>query len=277
MTHCTNASTTICCNGLFRFDIRPCAFAEYKTLAPFHYRGGSPGPIWQCYAAYPRAITSSHSRIPAAAAVILYAMPPLSARARNLATDNIYPRICDRRERARRINADIRTIARVIVHPTFRSLHLASKLVAATLPRVHTRYVEAFAVMGHFHPFFEHAGMTRIVTPTDESSTTRALRKAIRDAGLSADVLHHTESAACHIESLTPHAHRTLLAAIDRYFIQPRRGCFSSPARGDLKWLLPRIAQRLGTPPAYFFWRNPEFSDTDPHTAPKIHPTHLKK
>lgn len=59
-------------------------------------------------------------------------------------------------------NAHVRTISRVIVHPQFRGIGLASQLVRTALRNCPTRYVEALAQMGRVHPFFERAGMTRI-------------------------------------------------------------------------------------------------------------------
>ncbi len=59
------------------------------------------------------------------------------------------------------VNQNIRTISRVIVHPQFRSLGLASRLVRCACTEATTRYVEAFAVMGRVHPFFEKGGMRR--------------------------------------------------------------------------------------------------------------------
>ena len=60
------------------------------------------------------------------------------------------------------VNAHVRTIARVIVHPQFRGLGVAAQLVRRICCECPTRYVEAFAAMGDVHPFFEQAGMTRV-------------------------------------------------------------------------------------------------------------------
>jgi hypothetical protein len=65
------------------------------------------------------------------------------------------------RRKARFVNKNIRTISRVIVHPQFRSLGLATLLVRCLCDHCPTRYVEASAAMGRVHPFFERAGMTR--------------------------------------------------------------------------------------------------------------------
>ena len=66
------------------------------------------------------------------------------------------------RDRLAFANANVRTISRVVVHPQFRSLGLASELVRALIAACPTRYVEASAVMARVHPFFEAAGMRRV-------------------------------------------------------------------------------------------------------------------
>jgi ABC-type ATPase with predicted acetyltransferase domain len=70
-------------------------------------------------------------------------------------------------EKIRFANANLRTISRIIVHPQFRSLGLATKLIRCLCNECPTRYVEASAQMGRAHPLFSCAGMTR-VEPVNE-------------------------------------------------------------------------------------------------------------
>jgi ABC-type ATPase with predicted acetyltransferase domain len=66
------------------------------------------------------------------------------------------------RERIAFVNGNVRTISRVIVHPQFRGVGLASRLVRRICEDCPTRWVEAYAVMGRVHPFFERAGMRKV-------------------------------------------------------------------------------------------------------------------
>ena len=66
------------------------------------------------------------------------------------------------RERIGFVNAHVRTISRVVVHPQFRAVGLAVAVVRCLIEHCDTRYVEALAVMGRAHPFFEKAGMRRV-------------------------------------------------------------------------------------------------------------------
>jgi GNAT superfamily N-acetyltransferase len=65
-------------------------------------------------------------------------------------------------------NRDVRTISRVVVHPQFRGVGLASRLVRTICGQCPTRWIEAYAAMGRVHPFFEKGGMTRYDPPTGE-------------------------------------------------------------------------------------------------------------
>jgi GNAT superfamily N-acetyltransferase len=76
------------------------------------------------------------------------------------------------RERLAFTNAHVRTISRVVVHPQFRGLGLASELVRKLIEVCPTRYVEASAIMAHVHPFFEAAGMRRVTSDERERDDT---------------------------------------------------------------------------------------------------------
>jgi hypothetical protein len=60
---------------------------------------------------------------------------------------------------------ELRCISRVVVHPRYRGLGLAVRLVRAALASAATPLTEAYAVMGRVHPFFEKAGMVGYPQP----------------------------------------------------------------------------------------------------------------
>lgn len=128
---------------------------DYDALARFHYRAGRPATF---AAVYTIAYTPPpYTRLPpqlAAVAVLSYPTLSLHIRERILGLADLSPP-----DRHRWVNANLRTISRVIVHPTFRSLGLAVRLVRHILANYPTRYIEALALMGHLHPLFEQAGM----------------------------------------------------------------------------------------------------------------------
>jgi GNAT superfamily N-acetyltransferase len=80
-------------------------------------------------------------------------------------------------ERVRFANANVRTIARVVVHPQFRAIGLATRLVRAAIHGLvadnaagdrPVRWVEASSRLAWLHPVFERAGLTRVPPAADD-------------------------------------------------------------------------------------------------------------
>jgi len=97
-----------------------------------------------------------------AAAVLSYPTVNSSARDSALGMGRL-----SRGRRLRFVNSHVRVISRLVVHPQFRGLGLAWRLVRFVCEECSTRFVEAFAVMGRVHPFFEKGGMRRIAERVD--------------------------------------------------------------------------------------------------------------
>ncbi len=133
--------------------------ADYKLLAKWHYRAGQP-------ATWCRVVVVRHERpgVPApvgdvVAAVGVLSWPTICSRGR-FETFDLDRR--DYRHLARWANANIRTISRVIVRPSYRGAGLAKAVISELIHRCPTPYVEATAAMGAFHPMFERCGMKRL-------------------------------------------------------------------------------------------------------------------
>ncbi|HEV7300831.1 MAG TPA: GNAT family N-acetyltransferase [Tepidisphaeraceae bacterium] len=148
-----------------RFRIVAGTRADYLALRCFHYRQHDPrtwAAIWAIrYAARDAPIADER-----AIAVGVLSWPT----AVNGGRDRAF-RLTGLRygQKIAFANANVRTISRVIVHPQFRSLGLASALVRWLCTHCPTRYVEASAQMGRAHPLFVAGGMTRITgTPADK-------------------------------------------------------------------------------------------------------------
>jgi GNAT superfamily N-acetyltransferase len=149
---------------------------DYRALERFHYRPKRPATwagVWVVrYAESPwhgrparepaaqgaRASTDA-SRV-VAAAVLSWPTVHCAARDRALGIAHWTPR-----RKLTFVNRHVRTISRVVVHPQFRSLGLAARLVAAICRHCPTRHLEALAVMGRVHPFFEKGGMRKQPSP----------------------------------------------------------------------------------------------------------------
>ncbi len=129
---------------------------DYLALARFHYIPRRPATCCGVWTIRHHTTRSPISR-PVAVAVLSYPAP--LGRYRRMMMHN--PRASPA-EQLVFANAHLRTISRVIVHPQFRGIGLATLLVRRVIQDCPTRFVEAIARMGHVHPFFKRAGMRRI-------------------------------------------------------------------------------------------------------------------
>ncbi len=135
---------------LRRLRIEPGRLSDYKSFQHMHYRQrDSFGPVDKVFV-----LRDGPGGQPLG--IVVYGYPPLSLRLRNLATAGAYHR------KGRALNRDFRILRRLVIHPDVRGCGLARWLVARTLPRVGTRYVECLAAMGAVNPIFERAGMVRL-------------------------------------------------------------------------------------------------------------------
>jgi GNAT superfamily N-acetyltransferase len=144
-----------------RISIASATFNEYKTLRRFHYRPGDPRVPADVVAAWHQLPRRPATCVGVAVLAWPTAFHRVRYRALGLADESIGRRIAF-------ANANVRTIARVIVHPTFRAIGLSTRLVRALILRCPTRYVEATAMMGRIHPLFCRAGMRRVNDDNDD-------------------------------------------------------------------------------------------------------------
>jgi hypothetical protein len=186
--------------------------------------------------------------------VIVYAMPAAGCQMRNEAIPFLSG--LDRTTRLKLINANIRTISRVIIEPRFRSLGLASRLVSETMPLMNVPFIEALAVMGQVNPFFEKAGMTRIDTPP--SASVARLIEAFAAVGIDErdlidpaivqqklQILNNVFTQRSEVLWIESEIHRFLQCYGKRRLMPP--------GLERTKFILSKLTNR----PVYYFWKNP--------------------
>jgi len=83
-------------------------------------------------------------------------------------------------------------ISRVVVHPKYRTIGLGVKLVKETMPLVGLPFIEAIAVMAQYNPFFEKAGMTKIMERFPSHNILDAIEK-LRQLGFNPMLLGSTK------------------------------------------------------------------------------------
>ena len=184
---------------------------DYKTLAPFHYLRHEPFSIERVLVledlrpsvASRFNLQSDACEASSVVAVLIESLPALGCALRHEALGQRY-RWDDRRAAARLLNAEVRCVSRVVVHPQWRGLGLAVRLVRWALSTATTPYTEALAAMGRVHPFFERAGMTayhRWPLPKDQR-----LRDAMQYAGFDLWELASVQRMAANVARPTPSA-----------------------------------------------------------------------
>jgi len=137
------------------FDVSRGIPADYRALESFHYLPRRPA-TWAGVWVVRFTPDPGVSRL-VAVGVLSWPVPTSVAR-----EAFFHLRGRSYRERLQFANRHLRTISRVVVHPQFRSLGLASLIVRRMCEHCPTRYTEAMAVMSQVHPLFEAGGMTRV-------------------------------------------------------------------------------------------------------------------
>lgn len=137
------------------FAARIGAAADYRRLARFHYAPSAP-------ASFALTIAIDHLIGPGrrVVAVGVLSYPALNCRPREQA---LALRQVPREWRYVILNRHLRTISRVIVHPQYRGVGLATSVVRCLLAQAPTRYVEAISRLATHHPLFERAGMRKVL------------------------------------------------------------------------------------------------------------------
>ena len=144
-----------------RLTLEPGSSADYRPLAGFHYRAGPPA-TWARVVAVRHSAPWQLAADPAApgrpVAVGVLSWPTAVSRPRRevFGLDR-----ADFGAQLRFANAHLRTVSRVVVHPQFRGLGLATRVIVALCDWCPTRFVEASAAMGAVHPMFDRAGLQR--------------------------------------------------------------------------------------------------------------------
>jgi len=142
------------CSVLKDFVIEEGSIEDLRSLEFWHYKGEFKG--WRS--------TIYHARIgDKTIGVVVYVYPHIYLKARF----NTLPHLKEIHERSRRdyldyINRCFRRLARIIVHPKYRGIGLAVRIVRKTMSLLNVPYVECVAVMPRYNPFLKHAGMIEV-------------------------------------------------------------------------------------------------------------------
>lgn len=235
--------------------LRTGSLRDYALLAEHHYLARKPAMAMRVLVLEdPRRSVCARMRGEVAAGkvvgVLVESLPALSCRLRDEALGHRYGGLRDVARRAAVLNREVRCISRVVVHPQWRGLGLAVRLVREALVSATTVFTESLAAMGHVNPFFEHAGMTAYRRQAHEGDAR--LIAALSRAGLSAVDLAVISGAMGRIDKLEPHDRAWLREELTRWTAQTRR----RRVRGELAMedVLRAARERLWCEPVYYLW-----------------------
>jgi len=182
---------------------------DWRKLSGFHYRSHEVVAIRKVFKIV---------RGEELCGVIVYAYPGPAVYGRS----KVLPKMS-----MQELNFKVSNIARVVVHPKYRSIGLGAKLVKETLPLAGTPYVEMTAVMAKYNPFAEKAGMKRIATQPPNKQALR-IAETLQSLGFDLQLLTSKRYVLSRLEALSSQE----IARIKQAFIKnghPRfRKCFSS-------------------------------------------------
>jgi len=150
------------------------------------------------------------------------------------------------------LNACVRRISRVIVEPRYRGLGLGAMLVRDTLGQVGAAMVEATAVMGAVHPFFERAGM-RAFAPVPDGAREH-LQRVLAEAGIDESLWIDPPVVEAQLAGLAGRSREDVETAM-RLFLN-RFGRRRVMERGLERTAF--ILRYLGQMPRYYAWLNPD-------------------
>ncbi|MEM9251267.1 MAG: hypothetical protein AAGB29_02860 [Planctomycetota bacterium] len=236
---------------------------DYAQLAEHHYRARRPATISRVLVVRDDTPTATDRFLCRASAerpiaVLVESLPTLSCAARDAALNHRYGPPLSQAQRGDLVNRELRCISRVVVHPIFRGVGLAVRLVRHALATAQTPFTEAIAAMGRVHPFFERAGMTRYDRPVRDSEA-RVL-DALRIVGLTPEVLIDRDTAWRRLRAQPRSRQRTVDAELYRFHAGVRgrrrsRRDVTPRARFDF------AVERLAFQPLYFLHDNRPSSD----------------
>ena len=240
-------------------------FADYAALSEHHYRAGRPATATRVLVLRdenptvadrfrvlhpPKPTASRRGPVGETVAVLVESLPALSCRMRDHALGYRYGSHLPPRERAVLLNAEVRCISRVVVHPTWRGLGLAVRLVRAALDTPTTLYTEALAAMGKVSPFFVKAGMTAYPRPPHAHDAR--LTAALERVGLRVIDLARLDTLLGSIEKLPPADQAFLCKELHRW----HRGYGRRTRDRSIQTALRAAQQKLCSEPVYYVHRS---------------------
>ncbi|QDU35566.1 hypothetical protein KS4_36490 [Poriferisphaera corsica] len=212
--------------------------------------------------ANPQNALHKHQRDATIVGVLVESLPALSCSLRDYALNSRFGSPLTLRQRAKLLNAEVRCISRVVIHPQYRGLSLAVHLVQHALTTATTRFTESLAAMGQVNPFFEKAGMTAYSRP--QHARDARLTAALASININQSDLVRIAHAAALIAGLPNAQYLWIYAELKRWasnYLRDRKHQKTAPHKAPhdskiLHDLLDLARKRLFFKPLYYLHLN---------------------
>ena len=235
------------CSLLDEMTVEEGSYTDWKEIAPFHYRSHRVAFLQKIF------VLKRGDQV-CGAVVYVCPMGAAPCRSRVLKIESM-----------KELNEKLARVARVVVHPKYRTIGASVKLLRESLPICGKPYVEMIAVMAKYNPFAEHAGMTRVCESKPDKSILEAVEK-LEQLGFTPYLLAVPEYNKQKLERQVQPVkeilskfsypyNRRIAGAHGRFTRKDYREWLQNVGEDGLAQALTRLAQ-LNQPKVYLFWRD---------------------
>jgi ABC-type ATPase with predicted acetyltransferase domain len=236
------------CSLLDEMTVEEGTYEDWKEVSGFHYRSHRVAFIQKVFVLKSRNLVCG-------AVIYVFPMSAAPCRSKVLKLETI-----------KDLNQKLTRIARVVIHPKYRTIGASVKLLRESLPLCGKPNVEMIAVMARYNPFAEHAGMTRVCESNPDNSIIEAVNK-LEMLGFTSFLLSVPEYNAKKLMHLSPQVkkilelfdypyNRRIAGAHGRFTKKEYDNWLQNVEPSELARALTRLAQ-LNQTKAYLFWKNP--------------------
>jgi ABC-type ATPase with predicted acetyltransferase domain len=233
------------CSLLEEMRVEEGSYEDWKKIAGFHYRSHQVAFLQKIF------VLKRKDRV-CGAIVYVYPMSTAPCRSRVFKPKSM-----------KELNEKLTRVARVVVHPKYRTIGAGVKLVHDSLPLCGKPYVEMVAVMARYNPFAERAGMKKICESKPDKSILEAVAE-LEKLGFTSYLLAVPEYNKRMLKGRVPEVkeilsrfsypyNRRIAGQHGHFTTGDYRKWLEKARRDDLARALRRLAQ-LNQSKVYLFW-----------------------
>jgi len=234
------------CSLLKEIQVEEGSYEDWKKVAGFHYRSHRVAFMQKIF------VLKRNDRV-CGAIVYVHPMSAAPCRERVLKIENM-----------KELNEKVARIARVVVHPKYRTIGAGVKLVRDSLPLCGKPCVEMIAVMARYNPFAEHARMKKICESKPDKSILDAVAE-LEKLGFTPHLLAVPEYNKRMLRGQVPQVkeilgkfsypyNRRIAGRHGHFTMEDYRKWLKKARTDELARALTRLAQ-LNQAKVYLFWK----------------------